>query len=530
MFCPKCGKENEEGATFCSQCGYSFKLPQESQGKKNWVPYILVGILVLAIGAGAYFLVGSFFQPSSVSQMELSRLVPQESGVFLTFTSTQESLEDFLESLQISASFSEMGESLEELKSDPVAQEIIKSIKPNLQLAVTFKGDKQDFFVLGELKDPSQGEVLQEKVAQEYQKQGKQVIKRQVGNFSVLGIPDEETWIAVRGGVYYLASSEEGLNYILEPKGSTLDKNSLFRSIQEKAPQNPSIFLFVNFSYIPEIPSQISHLYLYSDEIEGFPHIKGELVLDLDQLLSSPPSKDLKDLFSIFKTLVNSPGEKGTPFSMVPPEPAFSFTTFGWLGSLLESDILGDYLPPFPSLGFLNGKMEVFFGDEEGVEGLVPFGVSFEISLEKYAEATETLNQLDEMFSETSGGEVFFENVEIEGVLARKISTPDGNFYYALTEKHFFLAPGTQPLKAMIQREREREESLSSKEYFKHFSSFLGDYHFFIFLDGTKLEELLQKFQVPIEGGLPYQFKGRTLISIKLEPKSISFEGISLNP
>ncbi|MCR4429092.1 MAG: zinc-ribbon domain-containing protein [Caldiserica bacterium] len=530
MFCPKCGKENEEGASFCSQCGYSFQPSQGPTGKKNFLTYFLVGILVLAIAGGAYFLANSLLRPTQVSQMELASLVPQETGIFLTFTSQQGSLEDLFESLKISASFSELGDSLEGLASDPVAQEILKAVKPNIQLAVSFKGDRQDYYLLGELRDPSQGENLQEKIVEEYQKQGKQAIKKQVGNATISGFPDEEAWVATRGGIFYVASSEEALNSILEPRGSTLEKNSLYRSILEKVPKNPSIFLFINFSYIPELPSQIHHLYLFSDEVEGSPHLKGEVVVDLDQLLGSPPSKEFKEVFSVLKALVNSPGEKGTPFGMVPPTPAFAFTTFGWLGSLLESGIVQDYLPPSLPLGFLNGKTEFFIGEMEGVEGMVPFGISVEIPPENYPDATQTLNQFDEIFSNISGGEVVLENVEIEGVLSRKVSTPDGNFYYALTDKHFFLAPGAEPLKAMIGREKGTKESLSSQEYFKHLSSLMEDYHFCFFLDGGKLQEILQKLQIPMEGDFPIQLKGRSILFIKLRPGSITFEGFSLNP
>jgi len=65
-YCPKCGKQNEEDATFCNNCGASLsgtekdsdeKRAQECAGGPRYAPYvwglilILVGLAILIEGA-----------------------------------------------------------------------------------------------------------------------------------------------------------------------------------------------------------------------------------------------------------------------------------------------------------------------------------------------------------------------------------------------------------------------------------------------------------------------------------------------
>jgi len=530
MFCPQCGQENEQGAVFCSRCGYRFQPPEVKRGTKNLYTWILIGILVVALGIGVYFLIGALKLSPAASQMNLPQLIPGNSGVYLSFTSTQGSLLEFVESLRISSTFPGIEDPFKELETDPLAQELLSAVKPNIQLALAWNRDKPDFYLLGEVKDPTQAENFQAKLVSQYEQQGKRVEQKKVGNTSITGFPDEEVWIALKGNFFYAASSEETLLSLFGENRSSLENNPLFRSIKEKVPKATSLFVFVNFSLIPDIPSEVSHFYLFADELEGLPHYKGELILDLKKLLSSPPSRELEGVYDVLLKLINSSAETDTPFRMVPPDSALALTSFGWLGELLKSVGTQDFAPPSVDLSFLDGKMEFYLTAMENVEAPFPFGVTFEVDQLSYPRASQTINQIEQFLSQGAGEDFSFETVNIEGVLARKIATPEGNFYYALTEKHLLITTGLDSMKGLINREKGLENALAGEEQFRHYASLLGKYHLFLYLNGEKLQQLMEKLETPDTEVLPTQLKGTSLLLLEFSPDSVRFEGLTVSP
>lgn len=38
MFCPSCGKPNDDSAKFCSSCGHGFDQPRVNVQDSNWIP------------------------------------------------------------------------------------------------------------------------------------------------------------------------------------------------------------------------------------------------------------------------------------------------------------------------------------------------------------------------------------------------------------------------------------------------------------------------------------------------------------
>lgn len=74
MFCPECGKKNEEGATFCESCGAKIeetkvikpKAPKKKMAKKNKIIITVVVILaVVLIGGG--LILSNNYKPSKVA-------------------------------------------------------------------------------------------------------------------------------------------------------------------------------------------------------------------------------------------------------------------------------------------------------------------------------------------------------------------------------------------------------------------------------------------------------------------------------
>ncbi|MGB9553190.1 MAG: zinc-ribbon domain-containing protein, partial [bacterium] len=395
MFCPQCGQENEPGAIFCSHCGYRLQAPEAKRGNKNVFIWTLIAILVLALGVGLYFLISSFLLSPPLTFMNLPQSVPGNSGLYLSFTSTQGSLLEFFQAFKTSWSIPGIENPFKELEADPQAQELLSQIKPNVQLALAWNKENPDFYLIGEIKDQNQAEKLLTQLADQYEQQGKRVEKKTVEGNLLVGFPEENTWISLKGGCFYASSSEEGLLSLFQKNPSSLENSSPFRSIKDQVPQNSSFFLFINFSQIPDIPSEISYFYLYADEREAHPHYKGQLVLDLKKLLSNPPTKELKGIYGVLLNLTNLPPETETPFQVTPPDSAFALTTFGWLGDLLKA-VGSENLLPLASfdLSFLNGKMELFSSPSDS-ETQYPLGLAFQVDQSNYSKAQQFLTQLE---------------------------------------------------------------------------------------------------------------------------------------
>jgi len=531
MFCPQCGQENEPGAVFCSHCGYRLQAPELKRENRNFFIWVLIAVLVVALGTGLYFLISSFLLSPPSTSMNLSQLVPGNSGLYLSFTSTQGSLLEFLNSLQTPWPLSGTENPFKELESDPLAKELLSQIKPNVQLALAWNKENPDFYLVGEVKDQTQAEKLLTQFIDQSEKQGKTVEKKTVGNNSLVGFPEEKVWLSLKDSYIYASSFEEGLISLFKENPSSLENSSLFRSIKEQVPQNSSLFLFVNFSQIPDIPAEVSYFYLYSDEKEAHPHYKGQLALDLKKLLSNPPNKELKGVFGVILNLVSSNPETETPFQVTPLDSAFALTTFGWLGDLLNSVGSTSFIP-FSSfdLSFLNGKMELFSTPDDS-EAQYPFGLAFQLDQSSYSKAEQFLKQLEQLLSQSSGEGLYFQTLDIEGILSREISTPQGNFYYALTDQHLFMGTSSNCLTGLIRREKGLEKALADDEQFQHYASLLGKYHLFLYLNGEGLRQLVDKLGITdVPEALFSQVKGSSLLLFEFLPDSVQFEGLVINP
>lgn len=75
MFCPECGKKNEDGAQFCEHCGAKIveeskvvlpKQPRKPMKKRTKIIIIVAVILVLVLGIGGFILSESF-KPSKIA-------------------------------------------------------------------------------------------------------------------------------------------------------------------------------------------------------------------------------------------------------------------------------------------------------------------------------------------------------------------------------------------------------------------------------------------------------------------------------
>jgi len=526
MFCPQCGQENEQGVAFCSRCGYRFQIPQLKPRVNYLIVGILVAIIVVALGIGLYFLIGSIASPPQITELNLSQLVPSNCGFYLSFTSDQKSFLELLESLQIPSIAPGFENPFKELEADQLEKQLLSVLKPNIQLAAVWNREEPDFYLQVEVEDPAQAENVLKGLEDKAKEQGKRVEEKRVGDILVKGWVDDEVWLTLKGKVLYAASSEEALLALFKKNPSSLENNSLFRSVKEEVPKNSSLFVFANFSLMPDIPPEVSHFYLFAGELNAQPHFRGELSLDLEKLLSHPPSKELRTTFEVLSKFVNSPAKTETPFKMAPADSAVAITSFGWLGELFNS-LIATNLGPLPplDLSFLNGEMELYMTvDSSGVP--YPFSLTFELNQQSYLEATETLKQLEQLLSQGAGEEFSFETVQIDGVLARKISTSQGDFYYALTEKHLLITTSAESLESLIKREKGLETALGGEEQFKLFASALGKYHLFFYLNGEKIQELMEKLEMPALPALPSsQLKGVLLFLMELAPDSVRFEG-----
>ena len=93
MFCPKCGKELEEGDPFCPYCGSPLKkeeppfflLPKRSRRRvKNWTPILIIALLFLIGGIASYFFL---INPQQGTPSIQRALIPRESGGVLELPS-----------------------------------------------------------------------------------------------------------------------------------------------------------------------------------------------------------------------------------------------------------------------------------------------------------------------------------------------------------------------------------------------------------------------------------------------------------
>ena len=91
MFCPECGEDNKDDATFCKKCGYSFKTnskpeKETSEGKtsfwKDWSTRKKAGLIILVICVIGIILVAAIGlgTPDKNTQMKVSDLSISSKG------------------------------------------------------------------------------------------------------------------------------------------------------------------------------------------------------------------------------------------------------------------------------------------------------------------------------------------------------------------------------------------------------------------------------------------------------------------